>query len=321
MNDRSVPGRISGFFNKLVRRTIIRAKKISLPGFEGIPLYDVVVFFFRGIQKGAVTTRASSIAFHLFLALLPTIIYFFTLIPHIPVENFEEGLLSMFQDIMPENAFHLFENTLRDMFVPRTGLSLFGLLIALFFATNAINGMIVAFNATYHTIETRTWIARRAMAAMLVIILFILITTAVSLIVFSGLVVDWMVEMEMIRKSLTFYLLMTGKWLVIIALIFSALSFLYFLGPSRRMKWKFYSAGSSLASVLVILTSLIFTYFINNFGRFNEIFGSIGTMMVVLLWLFLNSIALLIGFELNASIKNAKLVQDSNLDEDITEDG
>lgn len=313
--------RISYTLNRLGRQIVLRAKRLSFPGFEGIPIHDVVLFFIRGIQKGALTTRASSIAFHLFLALLPAIIYFFTLIPYLPVENFEEGLLSLLQDIMPLSAFELFESTLRDMFVPRTGLSVFGFLFALFFATNAINGMIVAFNATYHTIETRTWLERRAIAALLVFILFILLTTAVGLILFSSVAADKLVELEIIRRSLTFYLLMAGKWIVIIALIYSALSFLYYLGPSRRMRWRLYSTGSTFATVLVIITSLIFTYIINNFGKFNEVFGSIGTMMVVLLWLFLNSIALLIGFELNASIKNAKIEMDRLPAGDITEDG
>jgi membrane protein len=299
---------------------VLRAKNFSFPGFEGIPIYDVVLFFVKGLQKGALTTRASAIAFHLFLALLPAIIYFFTLIPHFPIENFEEGLLNLLQDIMPLNAYELFESTLRDMFIPRAGLSFFGFIIALFFATNAINGMIVAFNATYHTIETRSWLERRAIAALLVFILFVLLTTAVSLIIFSKAVVNKLVELEILRTNLTVYLLITGKWIVVIAMIYSALSFLYFLGPSRKMKWRFYSTGSSFASVLVIITSLIFTYMINHFGKFNEIFGSIGTMMVALLWLFLNSIALLIGFELNASIKNAKLVMDSNNSEDIAGD-
>ncbi len=320
MSEQPFPG-IYGFFKRWGLKIIRKAKQISLPGFEGIPIYDVVIFFFKGIRNGALTTRASSIAFYMFLALLPAIIYFFTLIPHLPVENFEEGLLSMIREIIPIDAFRLIESTLRDMFLPRRGLSFFGFIIALFFATNAINGMIVAFNATYHTIETRSWIERRVIAVILVFILFILITTAVSLIIFSNLVVTTLVDNGILRRSLTFYLLMVGKWFVIIALIYSALSFLYYLGPSRKMKWRFYSTGSSFASVLVILTSLIFTYMINHFGKFNEIFGSIGTIMVVLLWLFFNSIALLIGFELNASIKNAKLVMINGPGEDLTEKG
>jgi membrane protein len=227
----------------------------------------------------------------------------------------------MIESMMPANVFELLESTLRDMFVKRMALQLFGILIALFFATNAINVLIVAFNNTYHAIETRSWIQRRTIAAFLVIIMFILIASAVSLILFSRSAINLLDSKEIIQKGITLLLLRIGKWFVIIALIYSALSFLYWLGPSRKMKWKFYSAGSSLASVLVILTSLIFSSIINNFGQFNKFFGSIGTLMVILLWLYFNSIALLIGFELNASIKGAKLVVNNEVGEDLTEDG
>jgi membrane protein len=181
--------------------------------------------------------------------------------------------------------------------------------------------LIVAFNNTYHAIETRSWVERRAIAAFLVIIMFILMITAISLIIFSRSAINLLENKEIIQKGLTLYIFRIGKWIVIIALIYSALSFLYWLGPSRKMKWKFYSAGSSLASILVILTSLIFSSIINHFGQFNKFYGSIGTLMVIMLWLYLNSIALLIGFELNASIKGAKLVMDNEIEEEITEDG
>ncbi len=321
MEEKSDLSKLSIFINAKTKWAIRRAKQISLPGFESIPIYDVVVFFIRGIQRGAMTTRASSIAFHFALASLPLIIYLFTLIPHIPINNFQEGFMSMVESMLPSNVFQLLESTLRDMFIKRRALQLLGILIALYFATNAINVLIVAFNNTYHAIETRSWMERRAIAAFLVIIMFVLMVTAISLIIFSRSAINLLEDKEIIQKGLTLYIFRIGKWIVIIALIYSALSFLYWLGPSRKMKWKFYSAGSSLASVLVILTSLIFSFIINNFGQFNRFYGSIGTLMVILLWLYLNSIALLIGFELNASIKGAKLVMDNEMEEEITEDG
>jgi membrane protein len=321
MEEKSDLSRLSQFLNAKSRWVIYRAKQISIPGFEGIPIYYVVAFFLRGIQRGALTTRASSIAFHFTLASLPLIIYLFTLIPHIPVRNFQEGLLSMVESMLPANVFQLMESTLRDMFVKRPALQLFGILIALYFATNAINVLIVAFNNSYHAIETRSWIERRAIAAFLVIIMTVLMLTAISLIIFSRSAIHLLDTREVIQTDLTLYIFRIGKWIVIIALIYSALSFLYWLGPSRKMKWKFYSAGSSLASVLVILTSLIFSAIINHVGQFNKFYGSIGTLMVILLWLYLNSIALLIGFELNASIRGAKLVMDNEMGKEITEDG
>jgi membrane protein len=321
MEDKSDLSGFSAFVHAKTRWVVQRAKQISLPGFESIPIYDVVVFFARGIQRGALTTRASSIAFHFALASLPLIIYLFTLIPHIPIRNFQEGFMSMAESMLPYSVFQLLESTLRDMFIKRRALQLFGILIALYFATNAINVLIVAFNNTYHAIETRSWIERRTTAAFLVIIMSVLMLTAISLIIFSRSAINLLDAKDIIKTDFTLYIFRIGKWIVIIALIYSALSFLYWLGPSRKMKWKFYSAGSSLASVLVILTSLIFSSIINHFGQFNKFYGSIGTLMVILLWLYLNSIALLIGFELNASIKGAKLVIDNTIKDEITQDG
>jgi len=320
MGGKSIITKSRLFANKTLRRMVILAKKISFPGFEGIPIYDVVVFFVRGIQKGALTTRASSIAFHFFLASLPALIYFFTLIPYIPIENFQQGLLNLAADIFPKEVYKLLESTLMDMFIKRKGLQFFGIVIALYFATNAVNGMIQAFNATYHTIETRSWIQRRAIAAYLVLILFFLITVAVGLILFGRKAINLLVEFDLINKNFTFFILNLSKWLVIIALIYFALSFLYWLGPSRKMRWKFYSAGSTLSSLLVIGTSPVFSYIMNNFAQFNKFFGSISTLMIILLWMYFNSLALLIGFELNASIKNAKLVMYPDPEDDTIED-
>jgi membrane protein len=318
---------VNSFFNRSNRMVNVRsrqvvnlAKRLSIPGFEGIPIYDVVVFFVLGLQKGALTTRAAAIAFHFFLASLPAMIYFFTLLPFIPIPNLETGLISLMESVLPIEAYQLLESTLTDMFIKRKGLQFFGIVIALFFSTNAVNGMIQAFNATYHTVETRSWIQRRTIAAFLVIIMFLLITIALSMILFGRLAVNLLVEHELINKTITLIMLRFSKWIVIIALIYFALSFLYWLGPSRKIKWKFYSAGSSLASVLVIGTSLIFSFIMNNFGQFNKLFGSISTIMIIVLWIYLNSIALLIGFELNASIKNAQLVNYPDPDDDDIEE-
>jgi membrane protein len=317
---------IPSFFRRTYHRAeegalgaVSLAKRISIPGFEGIPIYDVVMFFIRGLQKGSLTTRASSIAFHFFLASLPALIYFFTLLPFVPIHNFQSGVLSLMESILPKEVYDVLESTLMDMFVKRKGLQFLGIVIALIFASNAVHGMIQAFNATYHTIETRSWIRRRATAIFLVVILFVLITVAVSLILFGRLAINLLVEHELINTHFTILILRLSKWIVIVALIYFALSFLYWLGPSRKMEWKFYSAGSTLSSVLVIATSLIFQFIMNNFGQFNKFFGSISTLMIILLWIYFNSIALLIGFELNASIKNAKLVQYPDPDDDLIE--
>jgi len=293
--------------NNIIKKNVSRARQVSMPGFEKIPIYDVIIFFLRGLRNGSLTTRASSIAFHFFLAFPPAIIFFYTLIPFLPIENFQSGLSNLTESVLPLDVNQFINSLLEDMFIKRKAVQILGLVTSVIFAINGMNGMILAFNATYHTVETRPWFERRLIALLMVVILFTMINTATALIIFSNVIVRKLVAMEVMRIGLTYYVLYVGKWLTILALIFSAISFLYYYAPSRKTRWKFYSPGSTLASLLVILTSLGFSAFINSYNRFNEFFGSIGTLMIIMIWLYLNALVLLIGFELNASIKNAKL--------------
>ncbi len=280
--------------------------KIVFPGSGKLSLYYVLSFFFKGIKEGAITIRASSISFNLFLAIFPAIIFIFTLIPYIPIDNFQMQLLAMLKDIMPYNAYRATESTLIDIIsYQRGGLLSIGFVSAMFFSTNAINSMISAFNATFHSIETRSWVKQRLVAIVLTLIMALLILTAVTLIIVEGVVVNYLLKFGLIKIGFTYYLLETGKWVIIIALYYFAISFIYYLGPSRKSLWKFISPGGTFATVLSIIASIGFSYFINNFGQYNKIYGSIGTLIGLLLWLNFNSIAILLGFELSASIKGA----------------
>ena len=292
---------------KPVAAVIELSKKIVLPGFDRLPLYDVVTFFIRGIQKGSLTTRASSLAFNFFLAIFPGIIFLFSLIPYIPIDNFQDQLLSLMEDMLPYNAFHAMKDTIEDILMhQRGGLLSFGFILTFYFATNGVNAMINAFNSSYYSVETRSPLMQRLVSFVLVFILTFLVLFSIALIVFSGLALDYLVDKGILQDTITIYLLLIGKWLIIIGLFFFTSSFLYYYGPSRKSKFRFISPGSTLATILSIITSLGFAYYVNNFGQYNKLYGSIGTIVVVLLWLYFNSIILLVGFELNASIRNAK---------------
>ncbi len=295
------------FLNKFIHRVGQRLKKLTFPGFEGVPIYDVFWFFVKGIQKGSVNTRATSVAFNFLLALGPAIIFLLTLLPFLPISDFKHELFEILSDIIPSNSFIAIESLLNEIFQKRSGLQIFGFVVALFFAQKGIHGMIAAFNATYHIIETRPWIEQRLIAIALVFIVFTLVTAAAILLFFSRSVIEKLLALGIIESTLTFYLLQAGKWIIIIGMTFFAISFFYYLAPNRRTEWKFISAGSTFATILSILASLGFSYFVNNFAQFNRFFGSIGALMALMLWLNFNALALIIGFELNASINNAHL--------------
>jgi membrane protein len=134
----------------------------------------------------------------------------------------------------------------------------------------------------------------------------LMISTAGFLVLFGKILVNRLVVLHVIKRNLVIYILIFLKWLLIVLLLFLAISFLYYLAPAKRTYFRFFSPGSTLATLLFILTSLGFSAYVNNFGQYNKLYGSIGTLMVILLWLYLNSIAILIGFELNISIKAAR---------------
>ncbi len=296
------------FFNTFINYFINKVKKVSIPGFEKVPVYDVILFFFRGFQKGALVTRASAIAFSLIIAILPSTIFLFTLIPFLPIPNFQTELLNLFGNILPENAYTLVEATLVDVITQRShGLLFFMFLATIIFSTNGIHALISAFNVSLHTFDTHSWLAQRLVSLIFVFILVSLLGTATILILFSKMAINYLAELELFERSFTYFIIIMGKWLIILALIFFAISFLYYLSPAKRTRWKFFSAGSTLATILFVISSLGFSAFVNNFGQFNKLYGSIGTLIVILLWLYLNSISLLIGFELNVSIKSANL--------------
>ncbi len=294
-------------FNNSIRKFSNKIKRISFPGFDKIPIYFVIKFFFSGISKGYIATRASAIAFNFALSIFPTLIFLFTLIPFIPIANLQTELLNFMQEIMPENAYTFLENTLINVLTKKNGgfLSI-GALSSLIFSTNGIHALIQAFNNTYHTIETRKWLSIRAVSLILVFIISILMTTSVLLLTFGQGIITKLIELNLIETNFTYYFIIFGKWLIIIAFLFFVISALFYLAPAKKTKWRFISAGSTLATILTLLTSLGFSYFVNHFGQYNKLYGSIGTLMVILIWLYFISFAVLLGFELNASINDAK---------------
>ncbi|HDZ40982.1 MAG TPA: YihY/virulence factor BrkB family protein [Bacteroidetes bacterium] len=292
--------------DKIGEYILERLKNLVLPGFDRVPMYDVIVFFVRGFKKGALVTRASSIAFNLLISLVPATFLLFTLIPYIPVQGFQEQVILLFESIMPERAYTLLEQSIVDAVTNRSNIFLIIMIMAsAIMSTNGIHALINAFVVSDHKFETRSWIAQRKIAFFLFFIIGLLITLSAILLIFGRSAVEKLVENNIVESGIVFYLLQVSKWLVIIGLLFTAISFLYYLAPSRKAKFRFISAGSSLATLLFIATSLGFSAYVNNFDQYNRLYGSMGTILVILLWLYLNSITLLIGFELNASIKSA----------------
>jgi membrane protein len=281
-------------------------KKVTFPFMDGVPVYNVAIFFWRSIVDGALTTRASAIAFNFFLALFPAVIFLFTLIPYVPIPDFQEELFFLIKSVVPESTFETIEETLEDIItIPRGGLLSLGFFMALIFASNGIQSIMTAFDSTIHSINRRTWIGQWLISVVLLLILWVLLALAISLVTGGQALLDYLVGRFAIFDRFTYTLLTAGKWVIIVALFFFVYAFIYYMAPARKIKWRFISAGGTLATLLSIVTLFGFTFYINNFSQYNKLYGSIGTLLIILLLIYILSLVLLIGFELNASIYQA----------------
>jgi membrane protein len=292
---------------KLYQYLIDWTKYIILPGFRPLPLYTVAVFFFNEIKQGTLANKASSLAYNFMLAIFPATIFLFTLIPYIPIKHFQDQLLNLLAQVMPGDAFKAFQATITEIIKkPNGGLFSFGFLTTLFFATNGVNRLMQAFNKSSLIKETRTYLRRRWVALVLTIVISMSMLVAVGIMIAGHKILIFLQHHFYSKAQAWFVAIALLKWIIVIIIFFVTVSLLYRYGPAHKQRWKFMSPGSILATGLAILTSLGFTFYINNFASYNKIYGSIGTLIVMMIWLYLNSLIILIGFELNASIELGK---------------
>jgi len=283
------------------------SKKVIIRGFRPLTLYNIFASIAHELRDRTLMNRASALTFNFMLAFFPGTIFLFTLIPYIHIKKFQANLLDLIATILPHNAYLAFQRTIEDIVKHQNAklLSL-GFLSALYFATNGINNLMRAFNKVSLLAEKRTWYKRRFIAMWLTVVLSTLLLTAIAILTIGERMIKEL-RSHIVRKShFWIYLIDFSKWLIILTIFFTSISLLYRYGPANKKKWKFLNTGTILATVLAAITSMGFTFYINHFASYNKIYGSIGALIIIMLWLYLNSLILLIGFELNASIDYSK---------------
>jgi len=258
------------------------------------------------------TERASSIAFNFVMALPPVIIFLFTLIPYLPIsKEFESALYGIIRNIIPgekNNAslikfLHDFINN------PRNELLSLGFILSLFFSSNAVMGIMRSFDKNYIGFKKRNQLQSRIVAIRLTTILFVLIFSGTLLMVMQSAVLKWLG----LKSHLLILIINDVRWVVIVLLFLAAVSFIYRHAPAVHKKWKLINPGSILATFLMILFTVAFSYWVAHFGNYNKLYGSIGTVLILMLLIYFNSLVLLIGFELNVSISSLKKIADERI--------
>lgn len=290
---------------------ITRSKQLILPGFKGLPLYDVVLFLLRQIKKEGLNIRAAAISFNLLMAIPPFLIFLFTLVPYLPgQQDFVRELLRLIRDLTPNRDTYVWvRDFIIDFTKPRSGLLSIGFITAGFFASNAMLGIMNSFNRSLHVMyrQKRNFLQNRVTALKLTFFIAMIFMTSILLLITQGSILRSVLRWMNIENDTIRWWISSLRWVVIVALIYYAIGLIYRFAPAIQRKWNVNSPGTIFATFLIILLTILFSYWVNNFGTYNKVYGSIGTVIILMSSFFFNSLILLIGFELNVSISHLKM--------------
>lgn len=317
LGDRISNSRLANLLRSWAQRTV-------LPGFQGLDLLFVTRFFFKGIMNGALALRASAISFQLIMAFFPTIILVFSLIPYISVD-LQDMLLDYLSRLIPNQAYAMFEGTIVDLIKhKRTGILSVTFVLVLYYSSRSVSSILMAFNHSVNLINRNKAIKQFFVSLALMLGLTVMVITAMALITASDWSAAKLQELDFLDsgiQSFFFYVLNYG---IIFLLFVTSISLLYNIGDSNQKAWRIFSAGSIFASLLMVLVSLGFATYVNKFTSFDELYGyvgsAIGAVIILCLWLYFNSLILLVGFELNTSISRATRHQAASLLDSLVED-
>ena len=288
-------------------------KQIKLPGFEGLSIYDLIELYVRGIVKGALTTRASAIAFSFFTAIFPFLLFVIIIIPHIPIKGFRGEFLEFLDSILPpQTSEFLIDSIFQDMSSNTSGgliSSVF--LLSMFLMANGVNAVFSGFETSYHKQLYRNVFKQYVFAlGVALILVFLLLTTVAVFGYFQIYIIQPLYEslsgQVFAEDDKGLGWIIFGKYLFFVIMVYLATATLYYFGTKEGRHSKFFSVGALLTTLLIMMTSFFFGIYIENFSKYNELYGSIGALLILLLYLWLNSNILLLGYELNASLQFLK---------------
>lgn len=296
-----------------VKQALIVLKAIKVSRYK-VSLLDVLKIFLNQVGKDDLQTKANAMAYNFILAVFPGIIFLFTLIPYIPIDNLDIEIMELLANTMPKSLFEQASETILDIVSKqRSGLLSFGFVMSLFAAMNGSLAMISAFNNCYKTVDKRGILKTRLIALAITLVLILVLLIAIVIITIGEVVISYLEHNTQIFDNYIWYLLIILRYVMVILAFFFSISFIYYYAPAVNKRFGFLSFGSVVATTLIIVISLGFSVYLNNFATYNKVYGSIGTLIALMLWFYLISYVLLIGFELNACVDTVRIIQERNL--------
>ncbi len=290
-------------------KTVRKLKTMTLPGFRGKPFYDVLVYFVNGFSKGYLTDRAAAVAFNVILALFPAIMVLFTFIPYMPLEGVKEIIVDFINRLVPTVANRVVGTIEEIMSHQHNTLMSVGIIMAFYFSSGAVRAFFRGFDMGVNHIGKMTLLRMHGGGLLTTLILGSLLLTSIALIIVGNDVLPWFFNKIHFYNNFIITLINIGRWLLTVFSLLVAIAVLYYFGnPDKNCKFRLFTPGTIMFTILFILGTVGFNYYIINFSNYNALYGSIGGLIIFMMWMYVNCIIVLIGFELDASIFLAEKV-------------
>lgn len=295
----------------ILRNLVRPLKRIKLPWLEGLSFYDLLELYLLGIAEGALTYHASSIAFSFFMALFPFALFILNLIPYIPIEGFQLDFLQFVKEGVPPNTYDAINKIISDILNnSHSGLLSTGFILSIFLMANGLSGILGGFESSKHVLIKRGFFQQYLVAlGMSLVLSVLLLLTVATIVVFEVFIQKTMIQ-DVLSDKIS--LIILGRYAFVILMILITTSILFKFGTKYDKPRVFISIGSVFTTILIVLDSYVFGIWAIQFSKYNELYGSIGTLLIIMFYIWINCVILLLGFELNSTISRLKRKHQKN---------
>jgi membrane protein len=289
----------------VLRNVVKPLQGIKLPWLQGLSLYDLLELYGLGIAEGALSYRAGAIAFSFFMALFPFALFILNLIPYIPIDGFQQDFLNFVADSVPPNTYDAIASIVNDILNnSHSGLLSSGFIMAIFLMANGLNAILGGFETSHHVIIKRGFFNQYFVALGISLLLSFLLLVTVAMIVVFEVFIQKTIIQDVLSDRIP--LIILGRYVFVILMILITTSILFRFGVKHDKNRSFISIGSVFTTILIILSSYIFGIWVIKFSKYNQLYGSIGTLLIMMFYIWINCMILLLGFELDAAINKLK---------------
>ena len=292
--------------NKTIKKIYKFFNKLVLPGFQGVPFLKVMRFFIESLFKGILFQRAAAMTYRLFISIIPLLMALFAAISFLD-ESLKIQLLDLIHSMVPDYTWPAISGIISGVIMKQNGALLYSSFgVGIYLTLLSLNSIVTTLNITYFKIQTRNLFQQLLVSLILLLVMGVILILGIGIFIGTSYALNYINNNMEVPPAIYSFSIAFLKWILLAILSYILISSLFYVAPVNKKNFKFFSAGSTFSTVMLIILLYALNFYFYYFPTYNLIYGSIGALFAILLWMYWSSTIILIGFDLNVSIYIAK---------------